>query len=288
MEMEKKTMVQKLIQGKELAKQLQAEFLNPQSSLELRKSLLEEILATFEKTISMANVNNSTSPLSILDSPQSQYSQQPFLRAGNESVSKKRKPQQKCGNIVKLGTGPEAQGPLEDGHSWRKYGQKEILGAKHQRSYYRCTYSNSQNCPAKKQVQKTDANPFVCEVTYRGTHTCNQSSNLPITPRPTYPNFTFTDNTDFLHNFKANLKVKTEDLDMKVQEPDFSLFTSTLNENFQFFSETTPDSHYFSGYPSSSEQFFEGFSSTSTSPSPMLDMDFSFDDLCFDDSCFVD
>jgi hypothetical protein len=25
------------------------------------------------------------------------------------------------------------ENPVEDGHSWRKYGQKEILGAKHPR-----------------------------------------------------------------------------------------------------------------------------------------------------------
>ena len=32
---------------------------------------------------------------------------------------------------MSLGPGPE--GPLDDGFSWRKYGQKDILGAKYPR-----------------------------------------------------------------------------------------------------------------------------------------------------------
>lgn len=35
---------------------------------------------------------------------------------------------------VNPGAGIEA--PLDDGHSWRKYGQKDILGAKHPRLVY--------------------------------------------------------------------------------------------------------------------------------------------------------
>jgi hypothetical protein len=31
---------------------------------------------------------------------------------------------------VKVYSGTEAEGSVEDGYSWRKYGQKDILGAK--------------------------------------------------------------------------------------------------------------------------------------------------------------
>ncbi|KAJ1381690.1 WRKY domain [Sesbania bispinosa] len=57
--------------------------------------------------------------------------------------------------------------PPEDGFTWRKYGQKEILGSKYPRSYYRCTHQKLYACPAKKQVQRLDENPNMFEVTYR-------------------------------------------------------------------------------------------------------------------------
>ncbi|KAJ1258120.1 hypothetical protein BS78_10G049700 [Paspalum vaginatum] len=62
----------------------------------------------------------------------------------------------------------------DDGLSWRKYGQKDILGAKFPRGYYRCTYRNAQGCPATKQVQRSDADLCVFDVTYQGEHTCHQ------------------------------------------------------------------------------------------------------------------
>ncbi|KAL4300063.1 hypothetical protein HN51_050681 [Arachis hypogaea] len=71
--------------------------------------------------------------------------------------------------------------PMEDGFTWRKYGQKEILGSKYQRSYYRCTHQKQYGCPAKKQVQKIDNNPNIFEVTYVGDHTCHMSSTAPST-----------------------------------------------------------------------------------------------------------
>ncbi|KAK2982400.1 hypothetical protein RJ640_026243 [Escallonia rubra] len=72
--------------------------------------------------------------------------------------------------------------PPEDGHTWRKYGQKEILGSKFPRSYYRCTHQKLYNCNAKKQVQRLDDDPFTFEVTYRGEHACTMSSTAPSVP----------------------------------------------------------------------------------------------------------
>ncbi|KAE9605957.1 hypothetical protein Lal_00024482 [Lupinus albus] len=69
--------------------------------------------------------------------------------------------------------------PPEDGFTWRKYGQKEILGSKYPRSYYRCTHQKLYGCQAKKQVQKLDHNSNMFEVTYRGEHTCHMSSTAP-------------------------------------------------------------------------------------------------------------
>ncbi|CAI9768260.1 unnamed protein product [Fraxinus pennsylvanica] len=70
--------------------------------------------------------------------------------------------------------------PPEDGYTWKKYGQKEILESRYPRSYYCCTHRKFYNCPAKKQVQRLNHDHSMFEVTYRGGHTCHISS----TPRP--------------------------------------------------------------------------------------------------------
>ncbi|CAD6256558.1 unnamed protein product [Miscanthus lutarioriparius] len=62
--------------------------------------------------------------------------------------------------------------PSGDGHSRRKYDQKEILGEK---SYYRCVH-RPQGCNATKQVQRCDEDPTLFDVIYYGTHTCIQST----------------------------------------------------------------------------------------------------------------
>ncbi|KAG2285197.1 hypothetical protein Bca52824_044801 [Brassica carinata] len=69
--------------------------------------------------------------------------------------------------------------PPDDNHTWRKYGQKEILGSKFPRAYYRCTHQKLYNCPAKKQVQRLNDDPFTFRVTYRGSHTCHIYSTAP-------------------------------------------------------------------------------------------------------------
>ncbi|XP_042460102.1 transcription factor WRKY19-like [Zingiber officinale] len=67
------------------------------------------------------------------------------------------------------------EGPGEDdGFTWRKYGQKEILRAKYPRAYFRCAHRDSHSCPAKKQVQRSDNDPSVYDLTYHDYHTCLQ------------------------------------------------------------------------------------------------------------------
>ncbi|XP_021904235.1 WRKY transcription factor 55 isoform X2 [Carica papaya] len=66
--------------------------------------------------------------------------------------------------------------PPDDNFSWRKYGQKEILGSRFPRAYYRCTHQKLYNCPAKKQVQRLDDDPYMFLVTYRGSHSCYTSA----------------------------------------------------------------------------------------------------------------
>ncbi|GFZ15113.1 WRKY DNA-binding protein 55 [Actinidia rufa] len=72
--------------------------------------------------------------------------------------------------------------PPDDGFTWRKYGQKEILGSRFPRGYYRCTHQKQYHCPAKKQVQRLNNDPTTFQVTYRGDHTCHLSSTAPSAP----------------------------------------------------------------------------------------------------------
>lgn len=52
------------------------------------------------------------------------------------------------------------------------------------RSYYRCTNKTFYGCDAKKQVQRTDADPRMYEITYCGYHTCHTT---PPPPPPANP-----------------------------------------------------------------------------------------------------
>ncbi|KAF3331847.1 putative WRKY transcription factor 70 [Carex littledalei] len=67
---------------------------------------------------------------------------------------------------------------LEDGHTWRKYGQKIIQGSSHYRSYYRCTHKHDQGCQATRQTQRSEDNPSKYNITYIGVHTCQDPSTL--------------------------------------------------------------------------------------------------------------
>lgn len=62
----------------------------------------------------------------------------------------------------------------EDGYRWRKYGQKNIKGSRHPRSYYRCT---ERGCPARKKTELASDDESDedegdrMRVTYEGVHT---------------------------------------------------------------------------------------------------------------------
>ncbi|KAL6660099.1 hypothetical protein ACP70R_002221 [Stipagrostis hirtigluma subsp. patula] len=69
---------------------------------------------------------------------------------------------------------------LDDGHVWRKYGQKEIQNSPHPRSYFRCTHRSDQGCNAKRHVQLCDTDPSKYVITYYGEHTCRDPSTVPL------------------------------------------------------------------------------------------------------------
>ncbi|CAL9100010.1 unnamed protein product [Musa acuminata var. zebrina] len=68
---------------------------------------------------------------------------------------------------------------LDDGQTWRKYGQKEIQSAKHPRSYFRCTHKYDQGCMAHRQAQLSEDDPTDFVITYIGEHTCRDPTVVP-------------------------------------------------------------------------------------------------------------
>ncbi|TMW81169.1 hypothetical protein EJD97_011379 [Solanum chilense] len=190
--MEKKKLINELTQGKEFVNQLKNQIIGPLASPEECDLLIGKILSTLEKSLSILNlkalllegginnINNSTSSCSSISflgnnnnniSPKSEVFDSSREKLDKNMVSKKRKKTQQWINQTSISVNG-LEGPCEDGFSWRKYGQKDILGASHPRAYYRCTHRNTQGCLATKQVQKSDANSTIFEVTYKGRHSC--------------------------------------------------------------------------------------------------------------------
>ncbi|CAH2078137.1 unnamed protein product [Thlaspi arvense] len=221
------------------------------AAAETNEALVKQILSSYEKSLLMLNWSPSPSvqliptpvavvpvanpvripesPASINGSPRSED----FTTDGGGSSeshrqdyifnSKKRKMLPKWSEKVRINPERGLEGPQDDVYSWRKYGQKDILGAKFPRSYYRCTHRSTRNCCATKQVQRSDGDPAVFEVTYRGTHTCPQAIAPPPPPPPaspekqdTRPKPTTTTTqkpNELLESLKTSLTVRTDGLD---------------------------------------------------------------------------
>ncbi|KDP25316.1 hypothetical protein JCGZ_20472 [Jatropha curcas] len=317
---EQKTLISELIQGMEFAKQLRRH-LNT-SSVETRDSLVQRILSSYEKSllilnwsgstgqpqsvgVNVGNTNNNVpeSPISMNGSPGSDD-----FDGNQNDASKKRKKMPRWTDQVKVSS-DGLEGPHDDGYSWRKYGQKDILGAKYPRSYYRCTYRNTQNCWATKQVQRSDEDPTIFEVTYRGVHTCShgqQSVPPPVSPEKQEQK---QNNNQLQHqaqatlsNFQKSLRVKTDDLDNKEMEYPFSFpptyggVKSSGTYSPSFISPATPEPNYYSvspfqmnnfiavqNFPQTDSDFTEIISAnTSATNSPIVNPEFSLQSLELD------
>ncbi|XP_058773599.1 probable WRKY transcription factor 62 [Vicia villosa] len=94
---------------------------------------------------------------------------------------------------------------IDDGHTWRKYGQKKITKSKYYRSYYRCTHSD-QHCEAMKHVQRTQESPPLYKTTYYARHTCKNSFYSDQNLEPNSP----SDDSSVLLSFDNNDLIKQE------------------------------------------------------------------------------
>ncbi|RZC84880.1 hypothetical protein C5167_047668 [Papaver somniferum] len=156
--------------------------------------------------------------------------------------------------------------PVNDGYSWRKYGHKDIYGAKHPRGYYRCTHKNSQGCLATRQVQRTDTDTSIFSVMYLGRHTCVQASRLqPGQPQKKveqHDKKRKRKSQETLINFQTGGHANTNDYDttqVVLRSPSFSFPSAPVpipcqqkesNSNICS-SHLTPDNHFMSSSLSS-------------------------------------
>ncbi|XP_073151316.1 uncharacterized protein [Henckelia pumila] len=178
-----------LMQGREFVNQLKTQFQLSNSS-DKYEFLVEKIGSSFDNAIALINSmallengnpshvvgNTSQSPNLLENSSKSEGSDPDYKDQTHKGVSKKRKINQKRDDVVRLCSGAGLESRMNDGYSWRKYGQKVILNTNHPRAYYRCTYLNTQRCLAKKHVQRTDDDPSIFEVVYKGKHSCVQET----------------------------------------------------------------------------------------------------------------
>ncbi|KAK7292787.1 hypothetical protein RJT34_15640 [Clitoria ternatea] len=291
-------LIDELMQGKELAKQLCDHLVSSTPSSSSSSSttsssshitnevLIEKILSSYEKALSMlnwkANVGESKAYIKESHSSFTNGSPRSVLdpEVKHKDVFKKRKTKPNWTEQVKVCLGTGHDGSLEDGYSWRKYGQKDILGAKFPRGYFRCTYRNVQGCLATKQVQKSDEDPMVYEITYKGRHTCTQAShknkafpsktkmalgeNRHQTHQKNQPQEkTEQQPQETIFSFGSDLEVKLEDLENKEDIfPSFCFTSPSLsseNENNNIFSDTMIENNFLEGFspafisPTSSE-----------------------------------
>jgi hypothetical protein len=124
---------------KELVRQLEVHL---GGSHDLCRHLTTQIFSITERSISIITSSSLdaggrkrdapcclASPVSA--TPTSDATDGPFKNAKKRKVLEKRKHQVRVSSAA--GGGRPAENPVDDGHSWRKYGQKEILGAKNPR-----------------------------------------------------------------------------------------------------------------------------------------------------------
>ncbi|KAL2540231.1 putative WRKY transcription factor 30 [Abeliophyllum distichum] len=167
-DLELQNLINELTQGRELAMQLQISLNTSSSSDKTRDFLIQRIDNSYEKMLSILNNGDD------LD-----------REFKGPNASRKRKAMPASTKKVQLCPGIGLEEQLDDGYSWKKYGQKDILGATYPRGYYRCSHGRDQGCLATKKVQRSDNDPTVIEITYVGGHTCSHVSCS--NPPPTLP-----------------------------------------------------------------------------------------------------
>lgn len=165
--------IEELLRGHDCAKQLRSiiseSCSDDGSTTPFAEQLLKEVLMSFTNSLLFLNNPTSDDVSNVqVNSPKSEDSQESNYKSSTvkerRGCYKRRRTEQTWEK--------DSEAPIDDGHQWRKYGQKEILNAKFPRNYYRCTHKFDQGCQATKQVQQIQEDPILYKTTYYGHHTC--------------------------------------------------------------------------------------------------------------------
>ncbi|XP_039041817.1 WRKY DNA-binding transcription factor 70-like isoform X1 [Hibiscus syriacus] len=194
----KKRVIEELVTGKGCATQLQILFHNSseKSGRLSAQELVHKIFTSFDHAIPLLSSDES---VEVSQNQATSYYDSPCCK--KRPVSKEKRGCYKRRKAEQTWT--VASATVEDGHAWRKYGQKQILNSEHprysffaipskndsckrklfkrsklswNRGYFRCTRKYDQGCRATKQVQRMDDDSQMYQITYIGTHTCRPDS----------------------------------------------------------------------------------------------------------------
>nr|WAB55800.1 putative WRKY transcription factor 70 [Neoregelia sp.] len=171
------TTIDELTRGREFAvrleqflqKTLPPEAQGPNSTF---AGLIGEILGSFDKALSNLDAEGLRPSAPLLDRRSEDFRGKRTIRSGRKGGYRRRAHPYSCTQVTKKTT--------DDGYTWRKYGQKVIFSAKYPRSYYRCTYKYDKGCQATRQVQRSEDDPTMHEITYIGEHTCRDLPDSSI------------------------------------------------------------------------------------------------------------
>ncbi|CAK8534973.1 unnamed protein product [Lathyrus sativus] len=220
----KKAMEEELIRGRDMANQLlevltfddksniirQIKGSNSNSSKvspkDVAQDLVREVLKSFTNTLLLLHNREdsrgfsfSTNCHKMEEDLDEAYKQLKTLNRKSPKETKKRKLSaptwEKTTSIL-----------IDDGHTWRKYGQKKITNSKFVRSYFRCTHSD-QRCKAMKHVQRTQENPPLYKTTCYGHHTCKNYFQSNIISEPVS-----SSDSSIILNFDNHISSEQEDM----------------------------------------------------------------------------
>ncbi|XP_054781472.1 probable WRKY transcription factor 70 [Prosopis cineraria] len=175
--------IQELERGREFATQLRRLILNSsgegdgEGTTPFAQDLADKVLTSFSNALLLLNLHSHDSqmqqhfscllPAKSDDSEDSCKSTSAVKERARGSYKRRRTSQ--TSEI-------DSETPIDDGHAWRKYGQKNIMNAPYPRNYFRCSHRFDQGCQATKQVQRIQEKPELYRTTYHGHHTCSRNS----------------------------------------------------------------------------------------------------------------
>ncbi|KAH7651580.1 WRKY domain-containing protein [Dioscorea alata] len=294
---DQKMLLDELSRARELMRQLTVHL----STNESYGTSARELMCSIEKAFSLAELScfNDQEKRSTSGSLQSENEQD------MREMSRKRKSLPTMTRQIQLAAEGEVSS-MDDGYHWRKYGQKGILGAKHPRSYYRCTHRNTYGCSATKQMQKADNNPTVLNITYYGHHTCHQKIPTHEWQQDRFDS-EHSHEQHHLLSFQTELKAQDQmsssfsflSAPFSQAQPGIRLFsTSTIDTRITesssptFVSQTSELKNYLNkgkNLQTSETELTEVISTATSTTNPLtVDMDFLLDpNFSFDDSNFL-